>query len=195
MFQRSGFLVKERVGFLKFSDVFDLFDLQTGQPAGQAAEVNGGLIKIVRLLIAKQLLPNRLEARESEGAPLSLVLEKGFSLLRSRIRVSDGNGRFLGTLVSKILSWGGGFHLLDAQDQKVAELSGDWKGWNFKMTGADGREWGTITKKWAGVGREFFTSADNYAVVPDASAAGDSDRKALLLAAALAVDVVYKEKK
>ena len=32
---------------------------------------------------------------------------------------------------------------------------------------ADGNEMGTITKKWAGIGKELFTSADNYIISLD----------------------------
>jgi hypothetical protein len=47
-----------------------------------------------------------------------------------------------------------------------------------------------VSRKWSGIAKEFFTSADNYAVVvhqPNSAAA------TLLLAAGLAIDTVYKE--
>ena len=50
-----------------------------------------------------------------------------------------------------------------------------------------------VTKKWAGVGKELFTSADNYII----SINGEPDESinTLLLAAGLAIDTIYKEKK
>lgn len=52
---------------------------------------------------------------------------------------------------------------------------------------------GSVTKKWAGIGKEPFTSADNHVI---AFGAADLPRivTALLLAAGLAMDTVYKEK-
>jgi uncharacterized protein YxjI len=77
-------------------------------------------------------------------------------------------------------------------DAQVAEVKGDWKGWNFKYLDAAGKEIGTVTKKWAGLGKELFTSADNYVInVADGQSA---DFMALLLAAGIAIDTVYKEK-
>jgi hypothetical protein len=63
---------------------------------------------------------------------------------------------------SKLFSIGGGFHVLDGTEQPVAEISGDWKGWNFRFVTPDGTEIGRVTKKWAGLGKELFTAADNY---------------------------------
>jgi hypothetical protein len=35
----------------------------------------------------------------------------------------------------------------------VAEVKGDWKGWNFTFLSSDGREIGKVTKKRAGIGQ------------------------------------------
>ena len=69
-------------------------------------------------------------------------------------------------------------------------MKGDWKGWNFRLLNKAERELGTITKKWAGIGKELFTSADNYIVAFRGSAPAQA---ILLLAAGLAVDTIYKE--
>ena len=59
----------------------------------------------------------------------------------------------------------------------------------------DGIELGQVTKKWAGIGNELFTSADNYIVSIDDRLADQPVARTLLLAAALAIDIVYKEAK
>ena len=83
--------------------------------------------------------------------------------------------------------------MFDAQDRPFAEVKGDWAAWNFRFLDAGGREIGSVAKQWAGMAKEFFTSADNYRVVIDDSLADNPIAKMLLLAAALAADVVYKE--
>ena len=77
---------------------------------------------------------------------------------------------------------------------EIASLKGDWKGWNFKLLDVSGKEVGTITKKWSGLGKEMFTSADNYMISLSGSAKNDVGAKALLLAAGIAIDTVFKEK-
>ena len=60
--------------------------------------------------------------------------------------------------MSKLVSFGGGFVVYDMEDRQVAEIKGDWKGWNFKFIAVDNVEIGTVTKKWAGIGKELFTA-------------------------------------
>jgi hypothetical protein len=50
-----------------------------------------------------------------------------------------------------------------------------------------------VTKKWAGLGKELFTSADNYVISLTDISAGNPGASALLLAAGLAIDIVFKE--
>jgi len=108
--------------------------------------------------------------------------------------VTGGGGVPLGYFKSKLFSFGGGFWVFDNADQKVAEVKGDWTGWNFKFLSTGGAELGTVTKKWAGFGKELFTSADNYMISLSDRAEGSSAASLLLLAAGLAIDVVFKEK-
>jgi hypothetical protein len=82
----------------------------------------------------------------------------------------------------------------DTLNNPVAEVKGDWKGWNFRFLDAGGNELGVVTKKWAGFGKELFTSADNYVISLSDHAPKERNVAALLLAAGLAIDIVYKEK-
>ena len=50
-----------------------------------------------------------------------------------------------------------------------------------------------ITKKWSGIGKEMFTSADNYALTIDDNIAAGSDTRRLILAAVMCIDMVLKE--
>ncbi len=65
----------------------------------------------------------------------------------------------------------------------VGEREGEAKNY---AEGEEGRP------KWAGLGKELFTSADNYII--SLNEEHSPENAALLLAAGLAVDTVYKEK-
>ena len=194
MFTRKTFLVKERVGFLKLVDTYDIYDPATGAQIGIARENVHPLLKVLRLLVNKRLLPTKVEVRETEGGPVVLSIHRGFTLFRSKVSVQDRVGKELGRFKSKVFSIGGGFQVHDTTDTPVAEIRGDWKGWNFRFLSKDGTEIGKVTKKWAGLGKELFTSADNYIIALDEARAMPPEMNALLLAAGLAIDVVYKEK-
>ena len=182
-------LVKERIGLLKLSDTYDLFDPETQQQSGLAKEEVSALVKGLRLLIPKKLMPTTIRVYETEGGPAVLTLRRNVALFRPTVRVEDGNGREIGSLRSKFFSIGGGFLVFDSNGNQIGEVKGNWIGWDFQVLTAEGRELGKVTKKWAGIGRELFTTADNYMV----SATDPSANMGLILAAGLAIDIVLKE--
>lgn len=129
---------------------------------------------------------------ENENEAPQFSIHRGFAFSR-KVRIVGGNGESFGYFQTKLFSLGGGFYVFDHNNQKIAEVKGDWKGWNFKFIAADGRELGTVTKKWAGIGKELFTSADNYVISLSDPSLGKA-AAVLLLAAGLAIDVMFKEK-
>ena len=193
MLDRKMLLVKERVGLLKLVDTYDIYDPITGVQIGIARETSGVLMKLLRLLISKRLLPSRVDVRERDDTPVIMTLRRGWTLLRASVSVRDGMDMEIGLFKSRLLSIGGAFDVLDAQNQPIAEVRGDWKGWNFRFLAADGSELGTVTKKWAGLGKELLTSADNYVIALAEDRQLPRNAIVLLLAAGLAIDTVYKE--
>jgi uncharacterized protein YxjI len=195
LLQRTTFLVKERVAILKLTDTFDILDPATGQTIGIAREEPAAWAKWLRLVVAKHQLPTTVNLYEADGQPPVVSIHRGFTFLRSKIRVVAGHGESLGYFKSKLFSIGGGFIVYDNANQEVAQVKGNWKGWDFKFVTKNGREIGTVTKKWAGLGKELFTSADNYVISLSEVGAGNPGASALLLAAGLAIDIVFKEKR
>ena len=143
------FVVKEHVGLLKLTDTFDILDPKTQQRVAIARETPGGFIKFLRLLVNKRMLPTEVTVTlGDESGPLLFRIRRPFTFLRSRVSVYDEAGVEIGYFKSKMFSLGGGFWVYDVQDNLVAEIKGDWKGWNFKFLGPGGEEIGLVTKKW-----------------------------------------------
>src|SRR5882762_828983 len=193
LLKRNTYFVKERVAVLKLTDTYDIFDPANGEQIGVAKEEPPVWAKWLRLVINKSQMPTAINIYEIEGQPAVVSIRRGFTFIRSKVRVVAGDGRNLGYFRSKLISIGGGFHVFDSRDQQVAEVKGNWKGWDFRFLNKSGREIGTVTKKWAGLGKELFTSADNYIISLTDLSGASADASALLLAAGLAIDVVYKE--
>ena len=193
MLDRRTFLVKERVAVLRLSDTYDILDPASGATIGVAEERISGALKALRLLINKRHLPTTVVIAESDGGAPILTLKRGLGFLHSTVQVLDARDRELGTLKSKLISIGGAFRVMNPDGAEVASVSGDWISWNFTFTSTDGRVLGTVTRKWAGVGRELFTTADNY-MIALAPAETSPTITALLLAAGIAIDTLFKEK-
>jgi len=193
LFQRRSFFVKERASLLKLTDTYDILDPETKKSVGIAKDEPPTWAKFLRLLLKKPLLPTFVRVYESENSPAVISLQKKPGFLRTTVIVTDAANREIGRFRSKLFSFGGGFHVFDRTGREIAHVKGDWKGWNFKMLDERGQELGVVTKKWAGIGKEMFTTADNYMISLNDQVAGQPDQAPLLLAAGLAIDIVYKE--
>ncbi len=194
MLNRKQYFIREHAGLLKLLDVYDILDPESQAKIGEAREEISTLVKVLRLFINKALMPTVVRVYEGadEGShKIVFSIRRGVALFRPRVDVMDAGGALLGYFVSKAFSLGGAFRVFTPDNQEVAMVKGDWKGWNFRFLRGE-TELGVVTKKWAGLGKELFTTADNYII--SLSGEADSSLSILLLAAGLAIDTVLKEK-
>lgn len=195
MFTSSNYFIREHLGFLKLSDTYDIIDPNTMDQIGVAKEKPGALIHILRFFVKKQVLPTKVFVYEGsdpkEEGKVLFSIQRGFTLLRSKVNICDAQGQAVGYLKSKLFSLGGAFFVHDQAGEQVAFVKGNWKGMNYKFTDMNEAEIGRITKEWGGIGKELFTTADNYMV--DIGGEPSPTKVLLFLAAGLAIDTVFKE--
>ena len=185
-------LVKEHVGMFKAANNYDIYDLNTGEMLLECREPNLGFFtKIFRFSDYKRMTPFDVHLNTVDGEPVVRV-SRGISFFRSRVSVCDGDGADLGTFQQKLLSIGGAFAVLDESGAEICQLKGKWTGWDFQFL-ANEVQLARVTKKWAGIGKELFTSADNYVLEIADVVPPESATRRLILAAVMCIDMVLKE--
>ena len=188
----NTYLVKEQVAMFKASACFDILDPQTGRVVLLCREENlGYFTKVLRFTDYKRMTPFDISVRTPEGERVVQV-KRGATFFRSVVEVFDGQGNCLGKFRQKMLSIGGSFQVLSPNDELLCELRGKWTGWDFTF-GLDGVEFGRVTKKWSGIGRELLTTADNYVLTMAPDLAADHPLRKLILGAVMCIDFVLKE--
>ncbi|PAM93457.1 RNAase [Flavobacterium sp. IR1] len=186
------FLVKEHVGMFKAANNYDIYHPESNQIIMNCRENNLGFFtKVFRFTDYKRMTPFNIEISTPGGEKL-ISVKRGVAWLRSTVEVFDEKDRLVGTFKQKLFSIGGKFEILDKNEKPVATLQGKWTGWDFKFT-HENKQLAQVNKKWAGVGKEFFTSADNYALQIEETVAADSPLRQLILAAVMCIDMVLKE--
>ena len=190
--QRNMYFVKEHTGLFKAANNYDVLDPQTGQIVLLCREDDLGFFtKLLRFTDYKRMTPFDVRIKSPDGVTLVRVT-RGISFFMSHVKVLDEHDRLVGGFKQKFFSIGGRFTVLDAQDQPVCTLQGNWTGWDFKFV-AGTTVLAQVSKKWAGLGKELFTSADNYMLTIADSVRPDDPRRLLLLAAVMSIDMVLKE--
>jgi uncharacterized protein YxjI len=189
---KNLFFVKEQIGAFRASNNYDIFDAETKEQLLTCREPNLGFFtKMFRFTDYKRMTPFHIEIRDMHGN-LVMEVKRGTTFLMSKVEVFDENGRLVGSFKQKFLSIGGAFNVLDANEQTLCALKGKWTSWDFKFI-RENVEFAHVTKKWAGLGKELFTSADNYVLSIDDKVPADNDLRILIMAAVMCIDMVLKE--
>jgi uncharacterized protein YxjI len=192
LFTNNLFLVKEHVALFKAANNFDIYDPASNKPILFCREPNLGIFtKIFRFSEYKRMTPFEIVITDTENSVL-LTVKRGVTIFRSQVEVFNGEGILIGRFRQRMLSIGGKFDIQDASGNLICRLEGKWTGWNFSFK-RDEKVLATVSKKWAGIGRELFTSADNYMISIDESVASDDEARPLILAAVMCIDMVLKE--
>jgi uncharacterized protein YxjI len=191
-FDSNDYFIDEKVNFFKFENTYKVYN-DKGEDVGTINQKLTTGQKILRLFLKKPMLPFLLEIRNSQDQ-LEASITRGWTFFLSKIEVKDGNGEVVGIIKQKFKFFKPTFKIYDQADQLIAEISGDWKAWNFTIFDALNNQIGSISKKWAGAMKEIFTSADKYNVHIDAIYANQKNKIAIL-ASAITIDMVLKESK
>lgn len=189
---KNLYFVKEHVGMFKASNNYDIFDPETQEHILDCREPNLGFFaKMFRFTDYKRMTPFNIEITTPSGE-LVLQVKRGTTFWMSKVEVLDETGRLVGYFKQKFFSIGAKFDVLSPNDEVLCTLKGKWSGWDFKFVKGD-VEFAKVTKKWAGLGKELFTSADNYVLSIDENVKPDNDLRILIMAAVMCIDMVLKE--
>ena len=137
------------------------------------------------------MTPFCLEVTTASGAKV-LTVKRGVSIFLSTVEVLDENDMVVGRFKQKFFSIGGKFNVLNPQNEVISELKGKWTSWDFKFVNKD-IEYAHVSKKWAGLGKELFTSADNYMLEIFNNVGPSDNMRMMIIAAVLSIDMVLKE--
>lgn len=189
---RNLFLVKEHVGIFKAANNYDIYDPEKDTIIMECREERLGLMtKLFRFTKYKRMTPFDIQIRTADGEQI-VRITKGISLFLSKVQVLGEHDQPVGSFQQKFFSIGGRFNVIDAGGHPICELKGKWTGWDFRFMTGD-IEFAHVTKKWAGIGKEFLSSADNYVLEISESVPEGHVARQLILAAVMCIDMVLKE--
>ncbi len=186
------YLIKEHLGIFKAANNFDILDPANGNIIMQCREPNLGFFtKLLRFSDYKRMTPFDIQVTTPEGERI-VRLQRGISLFLSTVTVTDENNHVLGYFKQKLFSIGGKFDVLDQDENPICRLQGKWSGWDFRFSQGE-KEYARVTKKWSGLGRELFTSSDNYILEINEDVPAANPVRKLIIAAVMCIDMVLKE--
>jgi hypothetical protein len=166
---------------------------EDGTAFAYAAEQNKGLLSG----ILRQIFGHWRSFEIHFFSPLRepfLVARHPFRWFFSRIEVRSPDGRYLGAIQKRFSVFSKAIDVENEVGATILEVrSPFWRPWRFPFVHLD-KEKAVVCKRWSGAISEIFTDRDNFLVQfldPQLPAA----ERALVLAAAIFIDLLYFEKK
>lgn len=192
LLELDRFVVSQKAKLIELTNQFKIQDEEGNDVGFIQQEGQSKLRKVLRFATnIDQFLTHRLGVYDANGTKL-IEMVRPAKVFKSRLEVSDGSGRKVGEIIQKNVFGKIRFDLLGSSGEPLGQIRAEnWRAWNFAIVDASEREVARITKKWKGLVRAAFTTADHYIVEVDPSLQGDA--RLLVVGAAAAVDTALKQ--
>jgi uncharacterized protein YxjI len=191
-FDQDTYFIDEKVAFLRFINIYKVYD-SDGNQLGSVKQSMSIAHKLLSLLITRILLPFTLDIMDTNDNIIATI-SRGWALFKGSIKLLDENKNLIATIKPKFKLMHPTFNIFSPDETPIASITGDWKAWNFLINDNNGKQIGAITKKWNGILKEAFTTADKYIVSIDPDVTEES-KKISIIATAITIDMVLKNSK
>jgi uncharacterized protein YxjI len=192
LLEADTLVVSQKAKLIELTNQYEIHDVDGAALGYLEQEGQSGMRKAMRFLSTiDQFLTHRLSVYDADHVKV-LELTRPAKLVKSRVTVEDGQGRKVGAIVQQNVFGKIRFDLVGAQDERMGQIRAEnWRAWDFSIVDRDETEVARIDKKFVGVLKAVFTTADNYVVHLEPGLSGDL--RLLVIAAAAAVDTALKQ--
>ena len=191
VFTEPILVVNQKAKLIEVNTEYAVYD-QNGNQIAAVRQVGQSAMKKVLRFVGDidQFFTHKLQIVDLAGN-VQLAITRPAKIMKSRVEVSDGAGRAIGTVVQKNMIGKINFGLV-ADGKTVGEIRAEnWRAWNFSIQDHTGTEVARITKTWEGLAKTMFTTADNY--VLQIHRPLEEPLRSLVVASALSVDTALKQ--
>lgn len=182
----------QKAKVIEMTDEYRILD-DAGNEIGTIREVGQSTTKKALRLFSgvDQFLTHKLGVFDGDDQ-LVLMLERPAKLMKSTIKVSDAEGTERGAILQDNVVGPKRFALVDGGGDRIGSIDGEnWISWDFAIHDSPGAEVGRITKEWAGILKEGYTTADDYLLQIEAEVS--PDLRLLMFASGAGIDLALKQ--
>ena len=190
-FARPTFVIEQHRKFFEMRNQYRIFD-EAGAQIGAVEQVKQSVLALLTRFWTDldAAIPTILDVTDASG---QTVLEMRKPWFNWTFAVTGPGGVELGSIAKRIRMGKARFTITDSSGSEMGEVRAEnWRAKDFTIFDVGGNEIAQATKKWRGLATEMFTDADTYVVNVQPYASGPM--RSMALAAALAIDIVMKDK-
>jgi len=195
LLETNEIIVREHFGVSRARNSYDILDAKSGEKLGEAIEEASGLaMTFLKLTHWDSVVPFDIHFIEKETG-LMLRIHRPWTFGRSKIKVYDNEDSLLGYFVQTLWFGRTKFKIKNARHETIAKVTGNLYGWNFQFVDENENLLASVGKNWSDLKKELLAGTDTYTVKIDSKRVpeGKHALRILVLAAAVCVDMIYKQ--
>ena len=192
LLERDVLVISQKAKLIEMTDEYRILDPEGVEVGSIRQEGQSKSKKLFRFVTdLDQFLTHRLTVYEADGTKL-LEIERPAKVFKSTLKIRDGGGADRGAIVQDNVLGKKHFSLRGHDGELIGWIDAEnWRSWDFVINDAGGAEVTRITKKWAGILREGFTTADHY--ILQITGPTSPELRFLLVSSAAALDIALKQ--
>jgi uncharacterized protein YxjI len=192
LLEHDVLVISQKAKLIELTNEYRILD-EAGAQVGVIREEGQTTAKKVLRFVSKldQFMTHKLAVYDASGQKV-LEMLRPRKIMKSTVQITDGAGKDAGRIVQQNVMGKKRFGLEDAGGRPLGSINAEnWRAWDFAIQDGSGAEVGRITKKWAGLLKEGFTTADNY--VLQISGTVSPELRLVMVASAAGVDLALKQ--
>lgn len=189
--QRDVLVISQKPKLIEMTNEYRIRDTDGADIGSIRQEGQSKVKKALRLFTdVDQFLTHRFAVYDDGTKVMEMVRPR--KIFKSTLQILDPSGAERGRIVQQNVVGKKRFVLQGPGGEELGSIDAEnWRSWDFAIHDASGAEVGRITKQWAGILREGFTTADHYMF--QVTGAPSPDLRFLMVAAAAGVDTALKQ--
>lgn len=192
LFQSSTLIIDQKISnYLKVKG-YQVYN-EKADIVGRVLRHRNLLQNLLKFTEFGSIIPFKLEIQNLDGSTLAYIT-RGLTLFMSKIKITNSSNQLIGCINQRPAFFKYIFNILDCNNNLVAKIQGNWLAKNFVVKDNNGLIICVIQKKWKGLLKEAFTSANKYMITFDTSIKNDNN-KLLILSGIITIDMVLKKLK
>ena len=192
LLSQNKLIVNQKAKLIELTNQYFIRDEEGNDLGWVQQEGQSAFRKVLRFLTRlDQFLTIRLAIYNASGQKLIGLTRPG-KIFKSKLQVTDATDRPVGQIIQKNVFGKIRFDIVGNAGQNFGQIRAEnWRAWTFAIVDATENEVGRVTKKFVGVAKAIFTTADNYIV--DIHPSVEGDHRIMVMAAALGIDTALKQ--
>jgi uncharacterized protein YxjI len=187
---KNMYSVREHIGMSKAANNYDIFDAETDEMVLECREQPLDLLNAtLRLARLSGFNPFHIHINTPDGEKLAAI-RRHPEFLKEKIGILDGEGKLLWTMRETGNKESIILEVTDSYQTVLYTIRKEDKNY---ILAENRQDIGSVVKEWSELGKELFTSTDNYTIYIEPHIPKDSSVRMLILTSAICIDMLYYE--